>query len=471
MAFQATEVPAESNTADDMDYTYVKVETPQLGENFPESSEASFSRSDEGRLTFFCALCLRQCTPECLLEFTTQTNLSSADIRVAEQKAYQTLGVFVPLYGRDVCHTCWKLVQLITDFREFCAKAARSLEKFPMGVACGDDEWTSEATLSGLDQIHRIIWEHSGMIDAKRQSVGQKYEDVGCEQIDIAPNVSRKVNKQENTHAVFIEDLGGSRVKSTKRKRAAANIELGATVDSHLPNVQDDPTEMQSSERKITSEPIELEVDHYPIKVSSCNICSRNFDGKIALRMHQAHCTSENPSSRNYFCCTICTASFLDNSGLTFHLNKHKGVRPFKCRKFCDRTYASNFTRIKHERRYCEQDGRICSICGASLKNEASLEGHLQSVHGEAKYSCDICGRKFRSVKICQDHKRVHSDERKYLCTVCNKGFKSPFALKTHKRIHTQERPYGCHLCEQAFNYKVLLKTHIERYHGSNSIV
>lgn len=473
MSFQVIDDPTNNILNNDgTDYSCVKVETviePQLMGHFPDLLGASSSQSGNVKNSF-CALCLRQCPPNYLLEFSTQMNLDSADIRVTEQKLYQALGVYLTLEDHNVCHTCWKLVQMITDFRECCAKATRKLGKFPMGLSCDDDdEWTTEATLNELDQIHKVIWERTGVMDAELELVGgQKCEDAIFEAIDVIPNET----EEDITHALSTEESTGTKVKRARRKKPAPQKKLQATVDvdGDSAKVQDDTTKKRPRKRRKSLDKIELEVDHHQVKVTPCNICSRNFDGKIALKMHQAHCTSENPSIRKYVCCPICTASFQDNYALEFHLNKHKGVRPFTCRKFCELAFASNFSRMKHERRCSQQDGRICPVCGVSLKNDDSLKLHMQGRHGEAIYPCGICGKTFKSVAVRYHHQRVHSDERKYICTVCNKGFKSSYALKTHKRIHTQERPFGCHLCEQAFNYKVLLKAHIERYHGSHSI-
>lgn len=388
-----------------LDFTFIKVETviePQLVEGFTEDSEAAHQQPKTGS---FCTLCLRKCSPEHLLEFSSGMTLHYTDIDAAERKVHQALGLVLKLENRDICHTCWKLVQMITDFRECCTKAASKLEQFPLGLA-NSEEWTSEATLSGIDQIQKAIWEHSWAMDAQQGHVVQEKLDTNLEMIDVLPNVADDESKHDTLNdmeAILSKEFKRSRRKPTKRKKPVPKEELDVIDDVvvHTPKVQDDEGEYQPAKRMIASKPIELEEDHYQVEISSCTICDRNFDGHRALILHRTRCTTESPSTKKYYSCPICTASFLENSGLTFHLNKHKGLRPFKCRKFCDRTYASNYTRIKHERRYCEQDGRICPTCGASLKNEASLKLHIQSVHGEAKYSCEICGKRFKNLYVC----------------------------------------------------------------------
>ncbi|XP_062540636.1 uncharacterized protein LOC134208753 [Armigeres subalbatus] len=282
-----------------------------------------------------------------------------------------------------------------------------------------------------------------------------------------------KISKEDETIAL---DLLATKAKiinpkqkllKTVRPKQITDIN-DATVDHYMASVHGDANYTRRKKSKPAEEPIHLEVDHYPVTISTCDICNRNFDNKHALFVHKTHCKPEAPSNDRFVSCPICTATFLDNSGLTFHLNRHKGIRPYKCRKFCDNTFFSNYTRIRHERKFCEREGRICPICGSHLKNEGNLLAHLKIVHGEAKHICGVCGQKFRSQQILRDHGRVHSEERKYACTQCDKAFKAPSSLKIHQRIHTNSLPFPCQLCDQVFNYKVSLKSHLERHHGPN---
>ncbi|XP_062549810.1 zinc finger protein 502-like [Armigeres subalbatus] len=410
----------------------------------------------------FCTLCLRSCAPHMLLEFSSYNDHGVVNVRVAEQKVHHAIGLSLKLKQHGMCLTCWMLIELITDFKECCVKATNKLSGLSMGLA-NDDEWNSENILNGIDKNRKVIWEHIALIDSQNKLASYKSLDTEQNSVSLS---DVKVND-------FMDDVRSDmRTKTTvlkrkypKRKSSARSKQSGVDVD-----VDEHTREQTPNNPTVESEPSELEKDNYQVMIASCDSCVRKFDGKRALKMHKAHCTLECPSSRKYYSCPICTASFSENSGLTFHMNKHKGTRPYKCRKFCDRTYASNYSRIKHERAFCEQENRICPICGASLKNEGCLNRHMQHVHGEAKYACEICGRRFRNHNVLADHRRVHSDERKYSCDECTKRFKSPFALRNHKRIHSPIRPFPCHVCDHAFYYKVLLKAHIQRHHGSNAI-
>lgn len=258
------------------------------------------------------------------------------------------------------------------------------------------------------------------------------------------------------------------RKKSPNIRPADVNELSDAALDEYMASVDEKVFQSGRKKSQAAEEAKHLEEDHYQVTICTCDICGRNFDGQHAVNVHKMRCKPDAPANEKYVSCPICTATFLDNSGLTFHVNRHKGIRPYKCRKFCDNTFFSNYTRIRHERKFCEREGRVCSICGQQLKNEASLTSHIQIVHGEAKFECKICGQKFRARKNFNEHRLVHSDERKHACPHCDKAFKVARSLKIHIRTHTNELPYACHMCEQRFNYKVSLHSHIERHHGPN---
>ncbi|XP_065086593.1 zinc finger protein 558-like [Ochlerotatus camptorhynchus] len=383
-----------------------------------------------------CILCLRKCPPGSEVTFCSNREPNAIDVTEAQHKLAQALGILIKLQYRAMCPTCWKLIELITDFRQCCEKATKKLKVFLMGLDYDqqNDEWMAESTLNAIELKRQMVRKHVDQLDGKETKIKQAARQ----------NRAKRQKKPENTEMVEVTSVSNEAQKEPK-------IEPSNPTTSNA------------------TEPVPLEEGDYKVNIFTCEMCGRNFDGRHAIRIHKTHCSFDSPSKEKYFSCPICTATFIEKSGLTFHLNKHKGIRPFKCRKFCDNTFFSNFTRIKHERKYCEKEGRICDICGMQLKNEGSLWKHTKNVHGEAKYTCNICGRKFRSSKNHLLHNRVHSEERNYVCTVCNKAFKAPFSLKVHKRIHTQEMPYACHLCEHAFNYKVSLKNHIARHHGSNN--
>ncbi|XP_065086828.1 zinc finger protein 62-like [Ochlerotatus camptorhynchus] len=380
----------------------------------------------------FCVLCLRECTSDVLVRFSAQSKRNHVDVTEGQRKLEQVLGLSMALDDGVVCRTCWKLVDIVGDFRESCLKSASWIERFSRGMQyeAEIDSWLSRDVFNSMEAMHKGI--------------------------------------QDNRNRIELEEviaMNPPEIKVARKGRKKPVVKMKTEVQMEGLSDDVDVSDSESSSKATLNPAVALLGDdnHNP-SILACEKCGRKIDGITAHRMHVERCV--NAKKPNYHTCTICNATFKELSGLRFHMNKHNGVRPFKCRKFCDRTFFSNFVRIKHERGICEVDGRICSTCGAHLKNEFSLKKHIERVHGEAKHVCATCGKAFRSSLSLRTHQRVHSDERKYPCKICEKAYKSPYAVKVHMRIHTQEKPYACHLCEQVFNYKVSMKSHIERHHG-----
>ncbi|XP_062709840.1 zinc finger and SCAN domain-containing protein 22-like [Aedes albopictus] len=345
--------------------------------------------------------------------------------------------------------------------------------KKPAIAAKGKSGEVVTCVKSGKEMLHFLTTKPETSKNFTKRGVLNKEHQVQVKNLYEVLDVlsTTKISSEDQVVALDLlatkAKIANPRKKEPPKIRPAVVNELSdAALDEYMASVDEKIVNTSRKKSTAAEEALLLEVDHYKVTICTCDICGRNFDGQHAVNVHKMRCKPECPANEKYVSCPICTATFLDNSGLTFHINRHKGIRPYKCRKFCDSTFFSNFTRMKHERNFCEREGRICSICGMQLKNEGRLTAHLKTVHGEAKFECSVCGMKFRCKRNFNDHKMVHTDERKYACPQCDKTFKRKRSLKVHKRIHTNQLPYGCHLCEQTFNYKVSLHSHIERQHG-----
>ncbi|XP_055597418.1 zinc finger protein 679-like [Uranotaenia lowii] len=165
------------------------------------------------------------------------------------------------------------------------------------------------------------------------------------------------------------------------------------------------------------------------------------------------------------FYCELCPETFRSAVKLEYHVNVHKGVKEFKCRVGCERTYYGQADRTRHEWACKKPVAKLmCDICGVILSGYGSYWMHMERHKGN-EYQCEKCHMKFKLKKQLIRHALAHSDERKYECQVCHKKFKSSYANRVHQRIHTNEKPYQCKLCGERFTYHGVLKAHMERGH------
>lgn len=76
-----------------------------------------------------------------------------------------------------------------------------------------------------------------------------------------------------------------------------------------------------------------------------CELCSKTFTTKVALRIHMRIHEDVKP-----FSCDICGKSFRQSSVATLHKRVHTGEKPFPC-SLCDRKFAYKHHLKKHVER------------------------------------------------------------------------------------------------------------------------
>uniref|UniRef100_A0A8D8N7D7 Zinc finger protein 728 n=1 Tax=Culex pipiens TaxID=7175 RepID=A0A8D8N7D7_CULPI len=229
-------------------------------------------------------------------------------------------------------------------------------------------------------------------------------------------------------------------------------------VNSSNPNVEQDTPE--AFDVDITSLNKQQEKTIY-----SCENCPRRFDTQGGLKNHASRC-NERVERRKFHTCEICSMEFLCPQTLEAHMNKHNGIKPYKCKnESCGKHFYGKGELYRHNM-LCGKDKPICPLCGVQLSSKGTLKAHMETHAEEPVAGCDTCGKKFKSTKSLKRHQAVHSDERNYPCGVCGKALKSANALYVHRRIHTQEKPYSCTVCGQRFAYKCLVKPHVKKCHA-----
>uniref|UniRef100_A0A1Q3F858 Putative c2h2-type zn-finger protein n=1 Tax=Culex tarsalis TaxID=7177 RepID=A0A1Q3F858_CULTA len=377
-----------------------------------------------------CDLCRRSC-PANLVELVAEES---------ERKFQDILGMELELRSGTVCRPCLKLVELLGEFKVCCLKAKEWLkDKADEGSS---DDWFSNKTTKALERTAEIIRGYVGRMEDMKEddddTVEEDQEDVDCKGEDF----KTEPQNQESS------------------AKDSTNIE-----EDDLKQFLED-----SFDRTDVPEPDAIPAPKLNITVYTCEKCQRRFDSKIGYCYHIKLCKPDAAvRDATLHTCPICSADFTSLWLMRDHLNKHRGVKRFTCRKECKKMFYTELARRSHEK-HCSNETTICTLCGVQLKSENSLGSHMAYIHGEAKIPCEVCGKMFKARKALLKHMTVHSDARNYPCQVCGKAFKSSWTVKVHMRIHTQEKPFQCSICGQGFTYKCILKSHMEQTHGSNHI-
>ncbi|XP_055625922.1 zinc finger protein 32-like [Toxorhynchites rutilus septentrionalis] len=372
-----------------------------------------------------CALCLRKYQQGLFIKFSSEADGIYWNIDECETKLKNAVDLEIKLEHHVICRSCWSLVEVLHNFRVCCLRAEKQMERFTDGI--NDDpnsnSWLSDETMESICRVHIAIQTRVERIDL--ETLAKETPDM------IQPQSYSNLDSNNS-----VPNLNSNQTEGL----LPADVDFSNTV----------------------SEPVMGNID-----ISTCKNCLRRFDNKAGYALHIVRCkasSEQNAKAKTFSVCSICSASFESQRMLEYHLNKHKGIKPFECRRKCKSSFYSPEVRWKHEQN-CGKSGRICEICGTVLKSKHSLANHMEALHGDIKLPCDICGYIFKNKKSLYRHKLVHSDVRKYPCNVCGKAFKTSYAANVHMRIHTQEKPFPCTLCNERFTYKCLLNNHIKRFH------
>ncbi|EDS41887.1 zinc finger protein 232 [Culex quinquefasciatus] len=201
------------------------------------------------------------------------------------------------------------------------------------------------------------------------------------------------------------------------------------------------------------------------IRVYACKNCPRKFDTEGGLSKHAWRC-KEPDQTRQLHTCEICSMEFLNAKNLDAHMNKHNGIKPYRCKnETCGMHFYGKLEMYAHGR-VCGKDKPICQLCGRQLSSEVTLRAHMETHAAEPTAECETCGKKFKTKKLLKTHQAVHSDERKFSCDECGKAYKTLYALKVHRRNHMEVKPFSCTVCGKGFVYKCLVKPHMDKHHG-----
>ncbi|XP_072023227.1 uncharacterized protein [Amphiura filiformis] len=183
--------------------------------------------------------------------------------------------------------------------------------------------------------------------------------------------------------------------------------------------------------------------------------------------------------------CTVCGKSIKTQDRLEYHqhvCNAHSDDITHDAKRKSDD--AKEFIEVNIAKKV------LCTICGKSLKTQASLERHQSRVHANEKKKfvkvhtakkalCTICGKSLKTQASLERHQsRVHANERlqvictdqkRFRCEICHKFLANKLSLKTHvTMVHDGDNQikFQCNVCGKSLKTKPSLRYHMSRVHG-----
>lgn len=213
-----------------------------------------------------------------------------------------------------------------------------------------------------------------------------------------------------------------------------------------------------------------------------------------SIRTDQAHC--QKGDGVKLRSCHLCAATYKTLGGLKYHLNRHKGIKPFRCRycshrcilkedleshihsrhsdkrpfkcDLCDKAFATREVLTVHRRIHTGEKPYACRHCPAAFIDGSGLRVHMLSTHStERPHICEHCGKSFAMRHRLKRHKITHTDNTPHLCHLCPARYTMQASLVVHLRSHSNERPYACEQCGKGFATSGRRAAHIKSMHSS----
>ncbi|OCT72555.1 zinc finger and BTB domain-containing protein 16 [Xenopus laevis] len=159
--------------------------------------------------------------------------------------------------------------------------------------------------------------------------------------------------------------------------------------------------------------------------------------------------------------CSVCGANLPDNDSVEHHRKLHSGMKTYGC-ELCGKRFLDSLRLRMHLLAHSAgAKAFVCEQCGAQFSKEDAYEAHRRTHTGsDMAVFCLLCGKRFQTQTALQQHMEVHAGVRSYICSECNRTFPSHTALKRHLRSHTGDHPYECEFCGSCFRDESTLKGH-----------
>ena len=111
------------------------------------------------------------------------------------------------------------------------------------------------------------------------------------------------------------------------------------------------------------------------------------------------------------YLCDFCSRPFWHFGEFTVHRASHTGIKPFKCGRCGEKSFASAERLTKHLKRCGINNSIVCNKCGKGYSDAAGLATHIRDFHQTNTFwQCPFCDRRYNSQGGYYGHLRSKHD-------------------------------------------------------------
>ena len=199
----------------------------------------------------------------------------------------------------------------------------------------------------------------------------------------------------------------------------------------------------------------------------SCKICMQTFKDHVEYKKHKISCTKISKKHQ----CSKCGKSFTQRNLLNQHFDYRHTDKPkrFMCEP-CGKTFELKKTMQEHNLRLHNEKGKkyLCDFCSRLFWHFGEFTVHCASHTGIKPFKCGRCGEaSFASSERLTKHLKRCGISGNIQCNKCGKGFSDQLALAKHiKDVHEEGTKWHCPFCTFTYNSEGGYYQHLRTKHG-----
>ncbi|KAL9703519.1 hypothetical protein quinque_007037 [Culex quinquefasciatus] len=460
----------------------------------------------------FCALCIREVpTNGNFFEFTHQNSTEFRDL------LGELFGIDLHLQHFIVCRTCWKMLQMVGDFRECCLKGQSWMERFVGGIR-SDDDWLSDEMTQMIDCLQAAIEDHmeqieqNDAIDEGGYSVGKVQAGETLESLEVNGSYGGDGHEEydeaeQNSLSLVIaeaqlSEVGGlntskgdimcricnvplkkdSLVKHKRSKRHRLQVKVhkrtqlnhvGITVETE-PSLESDQSDWYEDLNESNAANVEVvqEKASDDQKEVECKICNMkfsrgaNFDRHRLTKQHQLQAKEAGYEEELGLAlvgttCTVCNLTFGRNDYFQKHLMTKRHLMLVDKQSGTDGAdiyiLPENEITPEHE---------VNQISPHPIVTEKIQQNNGEEGIVSTEHKCRFCQCLYANAYQLEKHiHNIHFDNMLQCRVMCKKRFLSKKNLILHEKI-CRDKSLTCSFCKIKCGSRKALLAHERNFHN-----